>query len=75
MFNVTQQVTASAITFEFGRHIDTYTKVPQHPNIPNPFLVKLKKLGFWKKIGLPYTLLQLVKKNLKDSQIHDITGK
>ena len=37
-----QQVRASVITFEFGRHIDTYTKVPQHPKILNPFLVKLK---------------------------------
>ena len=31
------------ITFEFGKHIDTYTKIPQHPKIPNPFSVKLKK--------------------------------
>ena len=38
-----QHPRATAITFEFGRHIDTYTKVPQHPKIPNPFLVKLKK--------------------------------
>ena len=38
-----QHPRATAITFEFGRHNDTYTKVPQHPKIPNPFLVKLKK--------------------------------
>ena len=41
--NHTQQVRASAITFEFGRHNDTYSKVPQHPKIPNLFLVKIKK--------------------------------
>ena len=40
--NKTQHPRAVAITFEFGRHIDTYTKIPQHPKIPNPFLVKLK---------------------------------
>ena len=38
-----QHPRATAITFEFGRHNDTYTKVPQHPKIPNPFSVKLKK--------------------------------
>ena len=26
-----QHPRATAITFEFGRHNDTYTKVPQHP--------------------------------------------
>ena len=41
--SLTQHPRATAITFEFGRHIDTYTKVPQHPKIPNPFSVKLKK--------------------------------
>ena len=38
-----QHPRATAITFEFGRHIDIYTKIPQHPKIPNQFSVKLKK--------------------------------
>ena len=38
-----QHPRATAITFEFRRHIDTYTKIPQHPKIPNLFSVKLKK--------------------------------
>ena len=40
---LSQHPRATAITFEFGRHIDIYTKVAQHPKITNPFLVKLKK--------------------------------
>ena len=41
--SVAQHPRATAITFEFGRHIDTFSKITQHAKIPNPFSLKLKK--------------------------------
>ena len=41
---------ASAITFEFGRHTDTYFRNLEGHGSPNPLKIKLKKFGFGRNL-------------------------